>query len=80
MDTVELEMALDSMRKRCKLEYRGGGHYDVIRPGLLRDHKIANIDIFKTKVRISNLKEPLYGFQKDELIEEAVRDFMNRLA
>lgn len=76
----DLDVAMSSLRKKCKLVRTGDGHYDVISPRVLGHKKIADIDIdvIRNKVRISNLREPMYGFQKDELINEAQTDWISR--
>ena len=74
----EVDVAMNDLRKKCRLEYTGGGHYNVISPGIFGCKKIADIDVSREKLRISNLQTSMYGFQKDELMEEAYIDWLHR--
>lgn len=77
----EVDVAMNSLRKNCKLVRTGDEHYDVISPRRGFGYKkIADVDIDvnMNKVRISNLQESMYGFQKDELMDEARADWLQR--
>lgn len=77
----EVDVAMNSLRKDCKLVYTGGGHYNVISPrSILGYKKIADIDVDfnRNKICIHNLRESIYGFQKDELLDEAATDWLRR--
>lgn len=77
----EVDIAMDGLRKNCRLAYTGDGHYDVISPRRVFGYKkIADVDILPNmdKVRISNLEEAMYDFQKDELMDEARTDWFSR--